>query len=419
VIKWWLESKNWYCCGTINRINHKTEVTSMEFVKKTVLTLSMAFFVTTPLSAYIFKVEQWVHEEIGKTVHLFHDVHPKNYEAIVKQFSPQHSNNPAVRNIITKADVDTHNQLNDIINEAKQHNVQIIIEGPYINELKKLPPAMQQRFNDLLIRKLYKQTRTDNISINAEVRSCISLPFNAVTEKFFGHLDLATKQAYWQGKLPIMPHLSEELNRALEKTIENYAAAHKNHREKLDNFEDGPIAQQYYNETMIRIENNSYHKLMINFSPQKKQTLNNKNQTYKNEIDLLQKKAILSTQLTNIQLHDKLVQDLLLLTGSLLLLDTNIIHNIINSEKDVMFVVAGAAHCQNLADPLTRLGYKKVKTTERVFANNPLHRPVPGVDSQCIPVHISEHFGAEKKYLENIGTFTYILKLLRTWMGLK
>jgi len=140
-----------------------------------------------------------------------------------------------------------------------------------------------------------------------------------------------------------------------------------------------------------------------------KQCMNNENPAYitksigqsiqemsyksKRQTNLPQKGDLLKKQRIKILLLKKFEYDLIMSTESDRLLDTNIIHNIINEkEHATMFVVAGATHCRNIADPLTKLGYKKTKITERTFDNNPLSKLKPGIGRQHIPVHINKHF---------------------------
>jgi len=389
----------------MDRINHKTEVISMEFVKKSLFTLSMVLFVATPLSAieneYIPKIVKWENKKTGKKVYVFHDVHTKNYEELIKTYFPQYAER--MQDTITEVDDDTHNQLSDIINAAKQLDAAIIVEGRFVDEPNKRSSATEKKFNETFLpRNVYKQATANDMCVeNAEARSCPDCPVETVLVKY-GLDNPATAMAYFQGELPVYPSLSKELDVAFEQTIKNYAAAYKKHREKLNNSEDGPVAEQYYDEMMEPMNSNYFHRLLMNPPTEKKQPMENENPAYigkEQQIDSLQKKAILKTQATKLQ-HLNLITQLRInnITGGYGLIETNIIHNIVNDkEHDTIFVVAGAVHCQNFADPLTKLGYEKEETIERNFENNTLHRPIPGFDSQCIPVHIKEYFDDMQK----------------------
>lgn len=348
----------------------------MEFVKKSLVTLSMALFVAAPLSAvtieaavrelkeeagitatlYVPIIEEWFNEETGKTVHVFGDTHLPNDE--------------------------TPKQVNDIMDQAKELDAAILIEGPYVDEPKERPVSSQQKINDQLLRSLYKQATADGIDVkNVEARSCADCPI----ENAFMQCGLDDSTAYFQGELPIDPFLSEKLDVAFEQTTRNYVAAFEKHREKLDSSEDGPVAKQYYDEMMGTMDGSDVHQLIMNLPTEEKQPMNNENPAYtgkEQQIDSLQKKAVLKTKTSKLQnLINLLLPRISNQTGEYGLIETNIIHNIINDkEHDTIFVVAGGLHGKNLADPLTKLGFKKIKTTG-----------TPG-DYFGTALHINDHF---------------------------
>ena len=331
--------------------------------------LSMALFVAAPLSAveseYIYKIGTFVNKE-GKTIHVFHDYHSPNDETI--------------------------KQVKDIMNQAKELDAAIFIEGPYVDEPNKRHKLTENKFKDLLLKLLYKQaTADDGIDVkNVEVRSCPDCPI----ENALMQCELDDPDAYFRGELPVDRSFSEKLDVAFEQTNRNYVTAYEKHRETLENSEDGPVAQQYYDEVMENSDNNYLHRFFMNLPTEKKQSINNENPAYREkEQQIDSPQAILKRQSIKFNTLGVLarlrVENMSEEYG---LIDTNIMHSILDDkEHDTIFVLVGGLHGDTLADRLTKLGYQKErKITSKNYS----------------PVDINAYFSDEKEetFLKKIET---------------
>jgi len=126
--------KNRYCCGKMNRINHVKEGCFMKLIKKALLTLSIALFVTTPLSAYIFKA--LLLKKNGTKLILLYDLHIENFQTFETTFPKivKELNLNEEQKIAFQKDIDKHKrtiieQLKKVAKKVKKKKIQVIVEG--------------------------------------------------------------------------------------------------------------------------------------------------------------------------------------------------------------------------------------------------------------------------------------------------